>query len=282
MQAANQTALLDAIAAIPTTTTSDITTAVATIIAAIPSAADIEQAMLDDGDGQALIDGFLQFINANLDLPALELTAIANASRDAILNRILSGNHDVAGSPGEALQKIATAEEIADAVLDEPASEHTAAGTIGKLLASLSGVTITVSGSTNAEDVEGDLFIIDGDDYLLVDGRSIAFESEVWPDLTGATVTFRAKRASRVTGTSTYLSSPSSPSIKTYVEQIMLRDVVGEGVLQKISMGLTRIQTALSAGTYFYQIKAELASGSKVSLLMRETGMVVKPSVQDE
>lgn len=52
MQAANQTALLDAIAAIPTTTTSDITTAVATIIAAIPSAADIEQAMLDDGTGK--------------------------------------------------------------------------------------------------------------------------------------------------------------------------------------------------------------------------------------
>ena len=41
----------------------------------------IEAALLNDGDGQALIDAIVTLINTNLDLPLLELAAIANQVR---------------------------------------------------------------------------------------------------------------------------------------------------------------------------------------------------------
>jgi hypothetical protein len=41
----------------------------------------VEAALINEGDGQQLIDAILQVINSNLDLPALELTAIAQAVR---------------------------------------------------------------------------------------------------------------------------------------------------------------------------------------------------------
>ena len=44
-------------------------------------AVQIEAALLDDGDGQALIDAIVLLINTNLDLPPLELAAIANQVR---------------------------------------------------------------------------------------------------------------------------------------------------------------------------------------------------------
>lgn len=45
---------------------------------------DIEAALINDGDGQQLIDAILQVINSNLDLPPLELAAIAQAVRNEI------------------------------------------------------------------------------------------------------------------------------------------------------------------------------------------------------
>lgn len=63
--------------------------------------AKIEAALLNEGDGQALIDAIVQAIDAaNLDalLPA--------AIRDAILNRVLAGNHDTPGTPGKILQAV--------------------------------------------------------------------------------------------------------------------------------------------------------------------------------
>lgn len=53
----------------------------ADITAAVPTVAQIEAALLNEGDGQQLIDAIVSLINTNLDLPALELTAIANAVR---------------------------------------------------------------------------------------------------------------------------------------------------------------------------------------------------------
>jgi hypothetical protein len=41
----------------------------------------VEAALINEGDGQQLIDAILQVINSNLDLPTLELTAIAQAVR---------------------------------------------------------------------------------------------------------------------------------------------------------------------------------------------------------
>lgn len=54
----------------------------AEVTAAVPTATEIavavEAAIIDEGDGQQVIDAILQVFNANLDLPALELVAIAN------------------------------------------------------------------------------------------------------------------------------------------------------------------------------------------------------------
>lgn len=65
--------------------------------------AKIEAALINEGDGQALIDAIVQAIDAadieNDVLPAL--------IRDAILNRVLSGNHDTAGTVGKVMQDIA-------------------------------------------------------------------------------------------------------------------------------------------------------------------------------
>lgn len=47
-----------------------------------------EAALINEGDGQQLIDAILQVINSNLDLPALELTAIANAVRTELANEL--------------------------------------------------------------------------------------------------------------------------------------------------------------------------------------------------
>lgn len=62
----------------------------------------IEAALLNEGDGQQLIDAILQVINSNLDLPALELSAISSAVRAELsteLSRIdanISSRNDVA------------------------------------------------------------------------------------------------------------------------------------------------------------------------------------------
>jgi hypothetical protein len=48
----------------------------------------IEAALLNDGDGQQLINAILQVINTSLDLPALELTAIAQAVRTELATEL--------------------------------------------------------------------------------------------------------------------------------------------------------------------------------------------------
>ena len=66
--------------------------------------AGIEAALANDGDATA----FLQIIADKLasDLTASDLTAqaVAAATRDAVLNRVVAGNHDTAGSVGKLLQ----------------------------------------------------------------------------------------------------------------------------------------------------------------------------------
>ena len=48
----------------------------------------VEAALINEGDGQQLINAILQVINANLDLPALELTAIAQAVRTELATEL--------------------------------------------------------------------------------------------------------------------------------------------------------------------------------------------------
>ena len=65
--------------ALPALPTDWITAAAISSGAVTKLATGIEAAMLNDGDGQALIDAIVDFINTNLDLPALELAAIADS-----------------------------------------------------------------------------------------------------------------------------------------------------------------------------------------------------------
>ena len=72
------TAVQSAIGALNDISAADVTAAVPT---ANQIAVAVEAAIIDEGDGQQVIDAILQVFNANLDLPALELQAIASQVR---------------------------------------------------------------------------------------------------------------------------------------------------------------------------------------------------------
>lgn len=75
----------------------------------------IEAALLNEGDGQQLIDAIVQAIDAadieNATLPAL--------IRDAILDRVLAGNHDTANTLGKVLQDVLADAASAKTVTDK-------------------------------------------------------------------------------------------------------------------------------------------------------------------
>ena len=68
----------------------------------------VEAALLNEGDGQALIAAIIARIESDLDPSDLSVSAIAGAVREAILDRVLTGNHDVAGSLGALIPALAT------------------------------------------------------------------------------------------------------------------------------------------------------------------------------
>lgn len=78
-----------------------------------PTTAQIEAALLNEGDGQALVAAIIARIETDLDGSDLSVAAIATAVRNAVLDRVLSGNHDTAGSTGKLLQDAATATALA-------------------------------------------------------------------------------------------------------------------------------------------------------------------------
>jgi hypothetical protein len=73
--------------------------------------AAIEAEIVDDETGEAVKQAIIDKLLENLpDIDDLTLSAIASACapacRDAILDRVLAGNHDAAGTPGKLLQTI--------------------------------------------------------------------------------------------------------------------------------------------------------------------------------
>ena len=66
----------------------------------IPTTAQIEAALLNEGDGQQLIDAILQRINADLDVPALELSAIASAIRTELAVELARIDANVSSAGG--------------------------------------------------------------------------------------------------------------------------------------------------------------------------------------
>lgn len=70
----------------------------------IDLAAAMEAAIINELDGTAVMQAIADLIASDMTTTDLTVAAIASACRDAILNRVLSGNHDTAGTPGKLLQ----------------------------------------------------------------------------------------------------------------------------------------------------------------------------------
>lgn len=70
-------------------------------------AAAIEAAIINELDGTAVMQAIADLIADDMTTTDLTVAAIAAATRNAILDRVLAGNHDDAGSVGKVLQDVA-------------------------------------------------------------------------------------------------------------------------------------------------------------------------------
>ncbi len=67
----------------------------------------VEAAMLNDGDGQALLAAIQAQVQALFDAGTdVPVSTLVGLIRDGILNRILPGNHDTANTVGAFLQRL--------------------------------------------------------------------------------------------------------------------------------------------------------------------------------
>lgn len=155
--------------------------------------------------------------------------------RDAILDRILAGNHDAGGSTGALVQVL---------------SDWLDAGRLDLLLDAIKAKTdlITAGGTTVVSPVaaDGDVTIERGDDYAAADSRALEWTSSAWPDLTGATVVLKLSGALSFSATV---------------------PVAGVGS-QTVRVELTDTQTlTIPAGVRTLELEATLVSGRIVSLV---------------
>lgn len=102
------------------------------------------------------------------------------------------GHLDAAGGAGDPLLN--------------PVPGSYASGTAGAVLGALTSQAITF---VNPVINGGIIKLVYGDDYYAVDGRSLDIPCAPCPDLTGATISFKARGASLVTVTGTVLSASS-------------------------------------------------------------------------
>lgn len=106
----------------------------------------------------------------------------------------------------------------------------------------------------------GALVVIRGDDYLAADGRAFKFPSENWPDLTGATIAFTAKRDA---GDATLTGTATVPTVGTGLQVVQV--ALESGSTSGLSL-------ASPARPYNYDIQATLSNGHIVTL---KTGNMV-------
>ena len=99
-------------------------------------AAAVEAALVDDGDATALLQAIADKFTAEFDIEEITLAAVAGAVRDAILDRVLTGNHNTNGTVGMVLQYldalISSRHEAGAAVAKSPASLDWAADVSNK------------------------------------------------------------------------------------------------------------------------------------------------------
>lgn len=136
----------------------------------------LEAAIINELDGTAVMQAIADLIADDMTTGDLTVQAIASAVRDAILDRVLSGNHDAAGTPGALLQNVdATVSSrssldeagVRDAVglssanLDTqfdaiPTASENADATWEELIADHSGTSGSTAESLNAAGGSGD------------------------------------------------------------------------------------------------------------------------------
>lgn len=119
----------------------------ADITAAVPTASQIaavtEAALINEGDGQQLIDAIVTLINSNLDLPALELQAIASQVRTELATEL--GRLDVAVSTRATPANITSAQSAIQADisgLNDPTVASIVSGILAATISGTSGNTL--------------------------------------------------------------------------------------------------------------------------------------------
>jgi hypothetical protein len=96
-------------------------------------AAAIEAAIINELDGTAVMQAIADLIASDMTTGDLSVVAIATATRDAILNRVLAGNHDTASTVGLLLQYL-------DATIS---SRHASGAAVAKSPATLAAADVT-------------------------------------------------------------------------------------------------------------------------------------------
>ena len=135
--------------------------------------------------------------------------------------------------------------KIADQVWDEAIVGHLTSGTTGAKLNLIGTAAYTVTSPVSSDGTA--ITIVRGDDYLLTDGRQLAFTSTGWPTITGATVKLRVKFGK--TATITEYSATVTGAQACYVP-------------------LTTVQTAaMVPGVYKFDLQATLSNLSVVTLV---------------
>jgi hypothetical protein len=118
-------------------------------------AAALEAAIINELDGAAVMQAIADLIASDMTTTDLTVAAIAAACRDAILNRVLAGNHDTTGTAGKLLQNadVATSTRLADASYTAPPSASDNATAVASALETAhgSGPWTTATGFATSE-----------------------------------------------------------------------------------------------------------------------------------
>jgi hypothetical protein len=139
---------------------------------------------------------------------------------------------------------------LAFAAINPEEAENLDVKVSSRLSATVSGV-VTVTGPVTAG---GAVTIVKGDDYFAADGRALEWQSADWPNLTGATITFRVLQ-----------------QIRDDVLLTKAGSVVTPTGTAKVRTELTAAETGgLSAGGHRFEVVATLSSG-RVATLVRDT-----------
>lgn len=267
--AAADDAVLAAIAALNNLSQANIRTAVGLASANL----DTQLAKLDTIDD--FLDTEVAAIKAKTDnLPAApaavgDIPTVGQIA-DAVWDEDVDASHQTAGSAGKKLDDAGaagvppTASAIADQVWDELLSGHTGAGSAGKTLADIlvdtAGIGAAEITVTSPVADGGDVAMIAGYDYTDESERALEWESDSWPDLTGATVDVVKPE----------LDEEDPPEEISFGWTVTVEDE-GEPT-QRVKAEVTGVQTA-DLGTpgrtakHRFRIKATLANDAQVALV---------------